>query len=89
MGPGLGAVAHAQQLGPPIPPGQILRQQNQPLPQPPPIPSVPSPGTPQTGPAPRAAPGHDRVSRCQHEATVNRVPAQQRPAYIQQCIGGG
>lgn len=90
---GLGP-ATAQQIGPPIPPDQVLRQQNQPMATPPsvPVPANPPAGSGSTGsrvgPAPRVDGSRDRASRCQHEATVERVPRRQRSAYIHNCIQG-
>ena len=82
--------AGAQQIGPPIPPDQILRQQNQPIP---PIPSPPVPATPPPGPPmPAQVPSarndaySDRVARCQHRAAEERVPRRRRGGYINNCI---
>jgi hypothetical protein len=83
--------ALAQVVGPPIPPDQILRQQNQPLPPPPSIPvpaqPVPPASPPQAAPAqPRSEPSQGRAAWCQHQATVDRVPQSQRASYIHHCM---
>ena len=86
-----GAQAGAQSINaPPIPPEQVLRQQNAPLPAiPPPVPQVPSEPSPRA-PALRRAPAidasRDRAAACQHQATVERVPRSQRDSYIHNCM---
>ena len=78
------------QLGPPIPADQILRQQNQPAPAPPPQPVSPpplsAPSARGVAPTPRVDLSRDRASRCQHQATVERVPRAERGAYVHACI---
>ena len=86
---GVGAIvppAAAQQLGPPIPPEQVLRQQAAPIV--PPVQVPPSVG--ETVTAPQALPNvqQDRVARCQHQAAVERVPRSQRGAYVHHCAFG-
>ncbi len=86
--------AQAQVIGPPIPPDQVLRQQNQPMPPPPtipvparPVPPLPSAPAPQPAPvAPHAEPAQGRAAWCQHQATVERVPRSQRASYIHLCM---
>jgi hypothetical protein len=83
--------ALAQVIGPPMPPDQVLRQQNAPMPPPPsvPVPAGPPPGPSMPAQVPAARGGNsgvDRASRCQHQATVERVPRSQRSAYIHSCI---
>jgi hypothetical protein len=80
--------AVAQTIGPPIPPDQILRQQNRLQPPPPtiPVPAQPSPPATSTQQTPMVPRGErDRASWCQHQATVERVPSGQRSSYIHHC----
>jgi hypothetical protein len=77
--------------GPPIPPDQILRQQNAPLPSiPAPVQQAPYNASPRPSAPPRPAPpigaSRDRAAACQHQATVDRVPADQRGSFIHNCI---
>lgn len=89
----IGGTAAAQVVGPPIPPDQVLRQQNQPLPPPPtiPVPVQPAPpiaGAPASPQVRTRDPARDRAAWCQHQATVERIPASQRSSYIHHCIMG-
>jgi hypothetical protein len=85
-------LATAQDIGPPIPPSEVLRQQNQPMAPPPSVPvparppSTATPSAPPTSSAPPATAGRDRTTWCQHQAAVERVPRGERGAYIQHCV---
>jgi hypothetical protein len=77
--------------GPPIPPDQVLRQQNAPLPAiPAPVPQAPSDPSSRSSAPSRAAPAldgsRDRVAECQHQATVERVPRSKRGSYVHNCM---
>ena len=77
----------AQQIGPPIPPEQMFRQ------QPAPTTTLPSPSTSSGGGSPSrstVAPGRpetyrDRVVECQHLAAVDRIPQRDRASFVHNC----
>ena len=75
---------------PPIPPEQVLRQQNAPLPSiPAPVPQVPSEPSPRAPALPRTPAidaSRDRAAACQHQAAVERVPHSRRDSYIHNCM---
>jgi hypothetical protein len=84
------AAALAQPInGPPIDANQVFQSQPRPtttLPSP----SVTTPGAPSSPTTvplvPQGRIGQDRVSRCQHQAGVERIPRRKRGAYIHNCV---
>ena len=86
----IGAVG-AQPIGPPISPQQQFEAQPTPRTQLPPVYVPPVGGSARTystplSPVPQQEPSRGRAAECQHQATVDRVPRNQRRAYVHNCM---
>ena len=85
------SVVSAQPIGPPISPQQQFDSQPTPRTQLPPVNAPPVGGSAKTystplTPAPERGASRGRAAECQHQATVNRVPRNQRRAYVHNCM---
>jgi hypothetical protein len=91
---GIATSAMAQPVvnGPPMDPQQVFQAQPKPMAPPPPPIAVSPPGPSGTilqarpGGEARTGVASDRVARCQHQASVDRIPRSKRGAYINNCI---
>jgi|RhiMethySRZTD1v2_1073278.scaffolds.fasta_scaffold1179069_2 hypothetical protein len=86
----IGAVG-AQPIGPPKSPQQQFDAQPKPRTQLPPVYAPPVGGSARTystplTTAPQQGSSRGRAADCQHQATVDRVPRNQRGAYVRNCI---